>query len=137
MSRWSPYTSCVAVSCLALSGCAIDGYSWEQAGRVDEVVIRLTEVADAGPVCARYLPGETVLACSVDRGDYCEIIVPHNSPALVAHEAAHCLGYKHPGGQDVTASLRERSRAAAARRARTDAMHTDAGAGPTSHALLP
>jgi hypothetical protein len=120
-----------------LSGCAIDGYSWEQAGRVDEVVIRLTEVADAGPVCARYLPGETVLACSVDRGDYCEIIVPHNSPALVAHEAAHCLGYKHPGGQDVTASLRERMRAAAVRDVHTAAAQSNASGGAPPHVLSP
>jgi hypothetical protein len=104
---------------------------------VDEVVIRMTEIADVGPLCARYLPGETVLACSVDRGDYCEIIVPHNSPALVAHEAAHCLGYKHPGGQDVTASLRERMRAAAARNAHTAAAQTDASAGESPRLFLP
>jgi hypothetical protein len=115
----------------------VDGYTWEQAGRVDEVVIRMTEVADVGPLCAKVLPGETVLACSVDRGDYCEIIVPHNSPALVAHEAAHCLGYKHPGGQDVTASLRERKRAAAMRHARTAAAETNASAGEPPRLLLP
>lgn len=98
----------VVVLCSAVSGCAVEGYTWEQAGRVEQMTIRLTEVADVGPICYKYLPGQTVMACSVMRADYCEIIVPPNSPGLVAHEAAHCLGFKHPGGQDITASVRNR-----------------------------
>jgi hypothetical protein len=85
----------------------MDGYSWVQAGQVDQVVIKMTEVADVSALCGRYLPGQKVLACAVQHLDYCEIIVPPNSPALVAHEAAHCLGYMHPGERNIlTASRR-------------------------------
>jgi hypothetical protein len=100
--------ACAAAACLTVSGCAVDGYTWEQEGRVDQVVIKMTEVADVRPICARYLPGQDVMACSVQRVDYCEIIVPPNSPALVAHEAAHCLGYRHPGGRSTMTARRNK-----------------------------
>lgn len=115
MSRLS-FRACVGVSCFALSGCAVDGYTWEQAGRVDQVVIKMTEVADVGPLCARYLPGQPVMACAVQHLDYCEIIVPPNSPALVAHEAAHCLGYMHPGQHNILTAARKQGPPGAAQR---------------------
>lgn len=92
-----------------LPACAIDGYDWERTAEVQQVTIKMTEVADVSPVCARYLPGQTVMACAVMRVDHCEIIVPPNAPALVAHEAAHCLGFMHPGEHSVTSgALRRR-----------------------------
>ena len=100
----------IVASCAAVSGCAVDGYSWEEGGPVAEVTIKTTQVADVNSICSKYFPGQTVFACSVMHRDYCEIVVPPNSPGLVAHEAIHCLGYKHPGGQDITASLRNRLR---------------------------
>lgn len=103
-----------ALGSLAASGCvSMDAYTWEQAGKVDEVVIRMTEVADPTSVCAQYLPGQKVLACAVQHAEYCEIIVPPNSPSLVAHEAAHCLGYMHKGESNIlTASRRWREKQA-------------------------
>lgn len=97
-----------AFACSMLEGCAVDGYTWEQASRIEQSLIRVTEVADVGPICARYVKDRYVRACAVQRLDYCEIIVPPNSPGLVAHEAAHCLGYKHPGGHDITQWARGR-----------------------------
>jgi hypothetical protein len=91
----------------SLSGCAIDGYTWQETRAVSQVRIHKIEVADVGPICAKYLPGEPVLACAVMKKDYCEIIVPPNSPALVAHEAVHCLGYIHPGEQQTRSAMRK------------------------------
>lgn len=100
-----------ALACAMVGGCAVDGYTWEQGSRIEQSLIRVTEVADVGPICARYVKDTNVLACSVQHLDYCEIIVPPNSPGLVAHEAAHCLGYKHPGGHDITLWARGRPNA--------------------------
>lgn len=68
---------------------------------VQQVTIKMTEVQDVAPLCAPYLPGVKVMACAVWRVGYCEIIVPPNAPALVAHEAAHCLGFMHPNERKV------------------------------------
>lgn len=91
-----------------LPACAIDGYEWERTAEVQQVTIKMTEVADVAPLCSRYLPGQTVMACAVMRVGYCEIIVPPNAPALVAHEAAHCLGFMHPGDRAVTSGASRR-----------------------------
>lgn len=95
-------TALLAGGLASVGGCAIDGYTWERATEVQQVTIRLTEVADVAPLCARYLPGQRVMACAVMHVGYCEIIVPPNAPALVAHEAAHCLGFMHPGDHNAT-----------------------------------
>lgn len=91
-----------------LPACAIDGYEWERTAEVQQVTIKMTEVADVSPLCSRYLPGQKVMACAVMKVGYCEIIVPPNSPALVAHEAAHCLGFMHPGDRTVTSGASRR-----------------------------
>jgi len=80
--------------CTAL-GCAIYGYTWEKSRQIGEVRIRVFEVSDARTVCKKYLPDQNVIACAVMKADYCEIYVPPNSPALIAHESVHCLGYAH------------------------------------------
>ena len=87
-------------ACLLASGCAIDaigGYTWDNARHISEVRIIKYEVPNASQVCKKFLPNEEVAACAVSNGNYCEIYVPPNSPALVAHESAHCFGYAHPG----------------------------------------
>lgn len=101
--RTMPFRRCgLLLAITLLPACAIDGYEWERTAEVEQVTIRMTEVADVAPLCARYLPGQKVMACAVMRVGYCEIIVPPNAPALVAHEAAHCLGFMHPGDRSVT-----------------------------------
>jgi hypothetical protein len=90
----------VAAFLLVLSGCTIDavgGYTWDKARHINEVRIVKHEVADAPQACRQFLPNEVVAACAVFRGNYCDIYVPPDSPALVAHESAHCFGYAHPG----------------------------------------
>ena len=83
--------------CVLIAGCAIDGYTWEKSRTIGEVRIRMFEVPDARTTCKKYLPDEEVMACAVLTADHCEIYVPPDSPALVAHESAHCFGYVHPG----------------------------------------
>jgi hypothetical protein len=82
-------------TCCVAPGCAIDGYTWEKSRQIGEVRIRMFEVSDASAVCKKYLPDQEVMACAVLKADYCEIYVPPDSPALIAHESAHCFGYSH------------------------------------------
>ena len=72
---------------LLLSGCAIDGYYWTKERDVPVAHIRKVEDTSRCPVWAE--------ACSEWHGADCTIYVPKDSPALVGHEAVHCLGWNH------------------------------------------
>lgn len=87
------------VACIALSGCVafpVEGYTWSRARAVSLVAIHVFETTEAARECARVDAPRGSIACAYELpgGDWA-LIVPPDSPGLLAHEALHALGWNH------------------------------------------